>query len=106
VFQQGRHNSGRLIAVRSAPNEVGISRFAFSVSKRVGKAVVRNKVRRRLREIVRSQPLVEGFDVVIAARPQAAQTDFWALKAEVDLLMKRARLLNPAAPTARESLDS
>lgn len=92
MFQQGRHNSGRLVAVRSAPNEVGISRFGYSVSKRVGKAVVRNKVRRRLREIARSLGPNEGFDVVIAARPAAAAADFQSLKAEVALLFKRARL--------------
>jgi len=93
VFQQGRHNGGRLVAVRSAPNEVGITRLAYSVSKRVGKAVIRNKVRRRLREIARALPLTEGFDIVVTARPAAAAADFWTLKAEVELLLTRARVL-------------
>jgi ribonuclease P protein component len=82
---------------------VGISRFAFSISKRVGKAVVRNKVRRRLREIVRRQPVREGFDVVIVARPPAADSTFPALEAETLLLLKRARLLEAQPAEGRGS---
>jgi ribonuclease P protein component len=55
--------------------------------------VVRNKVRRRLREIARALPVLEGHDIVISARPQAAQADFQALRAELSLLLGRARLL-------------
>ena len=55
---------------------------------------MRNKVRRRLREIVRSLALNEGFDVVIVARPQTAQSDFSTLRAELALMMKRARLVS------------
>jgi ribonuclease P protein component len=94
------------MAVRSAPNEVGISRFAYSISKRVGKAVVRNKVRRRLREIVRAEPFLEGYDVVIVARPPAAHSDFAALKAELTLLMKRARLLESTPPRPGQGPDA
>jgi ribonuclease P protein component len=97
VFKTGRHNSGRLLAVRSAPNKVGITRFGYSVSKRVGKAVTRNRVRRRLREIARGLPLHEGFDLLITTRPQAAKADFWTLKAELELLLKRARVLQAPA---------
>ena len=93
VFQQGRHNSGRLLALRSAPNQLAYSRFAYAVPKRVGTAVVRNKVRRRLREILRALPFEEGFDVVISVRPEAARSSFYALKQEVETLLRRARLL-------------
>lgn len=97
MFRQGHHNSGRLLAIRSAPNEVGTTRFGYSISRRVGKAVVRNKVRRRLREIVRSLPLAESFDVVISARPAAAAADFHSLKSEAEQLFRRARLLEGPA---------
>ena len=99
VFQRGRHNSGRLLAVRSISNEQDLTRYAFAISKRVGKAVTRNRVRRRLREILRAQAVGEGFDVVITVRPEAAQATFWELKTELELLMKRARLIDiPDAP--------
>ena len=97
MFQSGRHNSGRLIAVRSVANSLPLSRYAYAVPKRVGKAVVRNKVRRRLREALRSLPVLEGFDIVISVRPEAAQATFLGLKSELMMLLKRARLLDPSA---------
>ena len=93
VFRGGRHNSGRLLAVRSLATDLKVSRYAFSVSRRVGNAVVRNRVRRRLREAARSLAVHEGFDIVIVARPEAATSDFHGLKAELSLLFGRARML-------------
>jgi ribonuclease P protein component len=105
VFQKGRHNSGRLLSVRSVPNDLGLSRFAYAVPKRVGNSVVRNKVRRRLREILRILPFEEGFDVVISVRPEAAASSYFALKQEVETLLRRARLLTvPASRRAPSSL--
>lgn len=93
VFQSGRHNGGKLLAVRSVRNEEGVTRFGFAIPKRVGKAVVRNRVRRRLREILRSFPLIEGYDVVISVRPESATASFWTLKTELLKLMLRARVV-------------
>ena len=98
VFQHGRHNSGRLIAVRSVPNEKPLSRYAYAISKRVGTAVVRNKVRRRLREALRSLPIREGFDLVITVRPASAPASFQELRTELALLLRRARLLDEREP--------
>jgi ribonuclease P protein component len=97
VFQQGRHNSARLLAVRSVSNDQALTRYAFAIPKRVGGAVVRNRVRRRLREILRSLPLLEGFDVVITVRPEAASSTFYALKQEMTTLLKRGRLIDGPA---------
>jgi ribonuclease P protein component len=72
-----------------------LTRFAFAIPKRVGNAVVRNRLRRRLREVLRALNLTEGFDVVISARPEAASAGFGSLKAELTLLMTRARLVPP-----------
>jgi ribonuclease P protein component len=97
VFQQGRHNSARLLAVRSVANGQPLSRFAYAIPKRVGTAVVRNRVRRRLREAIRMLPFQEGYDVVISVRPEAAPASFHDLKQELTLLLRRARLLDVPA---------
>jgi ribonuclease P protein component len=94
VFQHGRHNGGKLLSVRSVSNQQPLTRFAFAIPKRVGIAVVRNRVRRRLREILRSLRLVEGFDVVISVRPDASKATFAMLESELSLLMKRGRLID------------
>lgn len=93
------------MTVRAARNEEQWTRYAFSVSKRVGKAVTRNRVRRRLREILRVQPLKEGYDIVVVARPSAATADFWELKSEMELLLKRSRLLRALDPLPEASSD-
>jgi ribonuclease P protein component len=104
VFQHGRHNGGKLLSVRSVKNQQPLTRFAFAIPKRVGGAVVRNRVRRRLREIIRTYTLTEGFDVVISVRPEATKARFAHLRAELTTLMTRARLIAgteaPGPPSA------
>lgn len=85
------------MAVRSVANGLPLSRYAYAVSKRVGIAVVRNKVRRRLRELLRSLPIPEGYDVVISVRPEAATATYQALEKELTLLLTRSRLLSAPA---------
>lgn len=80
--------------MRSVANDLAWSRFAYSTPRRVGNAVTRNRLRRRLREALRSLPLREGFDVVVVARPEAAPASFHALRSELTLLLRRAHLLD------------
>ena len=69
----------------------------------MGSAVTRNLARRRLRESLRLLPLREGFDVVITVRPDAAKATFHALRAELMLLLRRARLLDIPMPDPRQT---
>ena len=59
-----------------------IVRFGFSISKKIGCAVVRNRLRRRLREICRLNltQLKAGYDLVLVARSGSAEKDFWMLQ--------------------------
>ncbi len=93
VFQQSRIWGNDLLVLRALPNHLKCNRYGFIVSKRVGKAVVRNKVRRRLREGVRTLPVRHGWDIVISARSPAAQADYHTLTNALASLLARARLL-------------
>jgi ribonuclease P protein component len=72
----------------------------FSVSKRVGGSVVRNLVKRRLRESIRRDlsRLAPGWDIVITARPAAANATYDELRGELTRLLTRAKLLTNGAP--------
>jgi ribonuclease P protein component len=85
----------RLLVLHAAPNELGKARVGITVSGRVGNAVVRNKVRRRLREAVRARypSLAPGKDLVVAARPASAAASFTELCQALDALLARAGAL-------------
>lgn len=96
VFSHGRAWSGPLLVIRSMPNELGHNRYGFVTSKRLGGAVVRNRVRRRLREIVRECPETAGHDVVLSAKTTAPDASFDDLRLAVVELFSRAGLGVPA----------
>ena len=98
MFDGGRVLSNRLLVLRSLSNQLPHNRYGFITSKRLGKAVVRNRVRRRLREGVRALPTRAGWDVVISARAAAAEADFHQLKAAIAHLLARAGILAEGAP--------
>lgn len=79
--------------MKAVPNGLNLSRYGFSVTKKVGKAVQRNRVKRLLREIVRLQSLKPGWDIVLIARPAAVNADYNQLERTVTRLLARAQLL-------------
>jgi ribonuclease P protein component len=81
-----------LLVLYAAPNDLGRTRIGITVSSRVGNAVVRNKVRRRLREALRARldRLAPGNDVLVIARPAAAQARWQELTAALDVVLERA----------------
>ena len=96
VRKEGRAVRGGLLMLSVLPVD-GEKRFRVGLitSRRVGGAVARNRVRRRLREIVRrnQQALKGGIWFVVIARRSAAQTDSAALEAEWLRLAQRAGIL-------------
>lgn len=84
VYRQGQACRGKVLSVHAFPNEMGVARLGMSVSKKVGNAVTRNTIRRRLKEVFRatSPELLGERDIVVSARPAAAAADYDAVRAE------------------------
>jgi len=98
-----------LLVLRVAPNGLPHVRVGVTAGRVVGKAVVRNRVKRRLREITRTRlpRLRPGYDLWWIARRRAATASFAELEAAVDELLRRAHMLasppNDLAPHAERS---
>ncbi|MGO9180978.1 MAG: ribonuclease P protein component [Candidatus Limnocylindrales bacterium] len=94
--QQGISRAHPLVVVRVARNGLTSTRYAFSTGRRLGGAVVRNRVRRRLREIVRSLAcrVAPGWDVLIVARVPSVAASYAALRDVVARLLDRLGALS------------
>jgi ribonuclease P protein component len=90
--QQGKCWSHRLVILCALRNNLDHSRFGFAASRRIGKATVRNRARRRMREVVRLEraSIVQGFDMVIIARPPIVQATYAEIALAVCGLLGRA----------------
>ncbi len=93
MYSQGRSYRNNLLTIRVLPNDVGLSRFGFAVGKSVGGAVVRNRTKRRLREIARAATLVPGIDVVVGAHRASADATFAELRRALLALLESAGVL-------------
>lgn len=97
VFRDGVRESGGVLAVRARRRADDAQetpcRFGYAISSRVGGAVIRNRIRRRLRESARQinrEAECQGMDVVVIARTGAAEADYAALDRQLRRLVRRA----------------
>jgi ribonuclease P protein component len=90
VYRAGKRRSSSHFTVFLRANELPLSRFGFSIKKALGGAVVRNRMRRRLRELVRChrQEISAGWDIVIHPKISVAQTPLPALTQDLLRLLK------------------
>lgn len=100
VHQEGRSLAHPLFVFRIRRNSLPHNRYGFVTSRRIGKAVARNRARRRLREAMRRLSLQPGWDLVVVARPAINEASFDEIVAAARQLAARAGLL---APEARSS---
>ena len=95
VFRGGRGVSDSVLVVKALRVPGEEIRAGVSVSKKLGKAHDRNRIKRRLREAIRSHlPLLRpGLHFVVVAKADARHADYAALHASLRSLLERARLL-------------
>lgn len=93
VYEQGVAKADKYLVVKSSMNDLGFTRYGFSVTRNIGNAVVRNRTRRVLKEIIRVIQIKPGWDIVFIARPDIIDADYYKLRHSVMKLLGRADLL-------------
>ena len=95
IYRKGKSAVGSGLVVYCQKNRQGLTRLGVTVSTKLGKAVVRNRVRRRIREIYRlNKPLMKpGWDVIIVARVKAVNMEYRKLNQAYLRLLEQVGLL-------------
>ena len=90
VYRGGKRRSSSHFTVFFRANELPQSRFGVSIKKALGGAVMRNRIRRRLREIVRCHraEIPMGWDIVIHPKSAVAKAPFAALTTDLLRLLQ------------------
>ena len=89
-YRSGRRRHGSLVTLHFHPNDEGFPRLGITVSRKVGRAVVRNRLKRWTRECFRRSPRRAGlpaFDLVVHFKPAARTASFDAVCGELDRLL-------------------
>lgn len=103
VRRRGRSSGSPLAALYVLSVRSPDVRVGFSVSKRVGKAVVRNRVKRLMREAVRHElaQICPGRDLVFIARPAAADATYSEIADTVSVLLRKTGAVREPAEAPR-----
>ena len=100
IFRHLYHTSGfadGLLVLYARKNRTDGNRVGITVSKKLGKAHVRNRTRRRIREVYRlnEEKFQPGWDIVVVARTKAVEAPFEKLTASYLTLAKKAGIMKP-----------
>lgn len=96
VFKKGEGFKQDFLFLKISKNNLNFIRFGFVISKKISKkAIIRNKIKRRLSEIIRMDlpEIKKGWDGIIITSPGIETKGFEDLKENLENLFKKARLL-------------
>ncbi len=96
VYKYGKSVANKYLVMYILNNKLEYSRLGISVSKKVGNATVRNKVKRRIREAYRNlidENVKSGYDIVFIARVSSKDVDYKAIEKSVLFLSKKSNII-------------
>ena len=94
VFSEGRRIEGKNLIIFILKNDYDFNRLGTIVKKETGKAVVRNKIRRRLKEASRllNKKLFPGYDIIVLAKNNIRESNFFDICHDLESLFYKGRL--------------
>lgn len=91
VYKNGKSIANKSLVMYLLPNSRNHINYGISISKKLGKSVTRNRIRRLIKESLRlrSNNIKQGFDMVIIARSNAKELSFNEINKSIENLIKR-----------------
>ncbi|OPJ55455.1 ribonuclease P protein component [Alkalithermobacter paradoxus] len=95
VYKLGKSFANRSLVIYILENNLNQNRVGFSVSKKVGNSVVRNRVKRLIRESFRlnNDKIKEGYDIIFISRVGAKDLDYKGIESSMYNLFKKSKIL-------------
>jgi ribonuclease P protein component len=95
VYSRGKYYVDNLLVIYVIKNKLKYNRLGIVANKKVGKAVLRNKVRRLIRENYRliEDRVEKGYDIVIVSRVKASKSNYYDIKKSIVKLFDKTKLL-------------
>ncbi len=100
LYSKGKTAASPYLALYCRKNRLGVSRLGLTTGVKLGHAVQRNRVRRRLREIYRTNEgrFLPGWDIVVVARVKSVYAPYGELEHSFLKLARKLELLNTEEP--------
>jgi ribonuclease P protein component len=95
IYKKGRFYVGKNIVLYVMKNRLNLNRLGITVSKKFGKSVKRNRIKRLIKENYRQyEDLIKvGYDIVFVARKNEYMPDYFGIKKEIKFLLRKFDLL-------------
>lgn len=100
VYNNGRSKASKYLVVYWLANkkQYSVNRYGITISKKIGNAVVRNKIKRRIKEILRkwddNNYIKSGFDIVIITRKPVIDLSYHQIKEDLKRLLYKSSLID------------